>query len=312
MLNQGAKRIGVLVASLLLGVVVASPGWAAESTHGKRLSDAMGFAQAFEDGMALCREQMKKYDIDQAYAANPDVLGGIKPDEPEWTAAAELYSDMLEAGCDYDQAVAEEAFARALQEELSREDIDGLVAFYGSELGARFRAGSLIASMASNRATAAQIDNGEIHGVFNEKLQALLDSRPKNVESGRPVGSVQALPSADAAVALSDRILQQIVAGRITEGFGLVLPHAVVTREQMDAFIAQVAKEQESWNERFGKSIGYELLRNDTVGDSMIRTLFLQRFDQHAIVWLFVWYRGSQGWVLNRFSFVEDSASLFR
>jgi hypothetical protein len=54
MLNQGAKRIGVLVACLLLGVVAASPGWVADSTHGKRLSDAMGFAQAFEDGVALC------------------------------------------------------------------------------------------------------------------------------------------------------------------------------------------------------------------------------------------------------------------
>ncbi|KAF1723097.1 DUF2059 domain-containing protein [Pseudoxanthomonas wuyuanensis] len=312
MFKQGIKRNGMLAACLLTGVAVTPPALATEALQGKRLSDAMGVAQAFQDSIAVCREQMEKYDIEQTYAANPELLGGIRPGEPEWPAAAALYGDMMKAGCDYDQAVSEDAFARTLQEELSGDDIDALVAFYGSDLGARFREASLTANVAANRATTTKVDDAEVYKAFNEKLQALLASRPAPAESSRVVGSVQALPTADAAVALSDRIMQDVAAGRVAEGFELGFPHVVVTREQLDTFVVQVTKQQDSWDDRFGKSIGYELLRNDTVGDSMIRAVFLHRFDQHAIVWWFLWYRGSQGWVLSRFAFVEDSTTLFR
>jgi hypothetical protein len=63
---------------------------------------------------------------------------------------------------------------------------------------------------------------------------------------------------------------------------------------------------------RFGASIGYELLRNDTVGDSLQRTVFIHRFDKHAMAWMFIWYRGKDGWVLNNFSYVDNPAMLFR
>lgn len=62
---------------------------------------------------------------------------------------------------------------------------------------------------------------------------------------------------------------------------------------------------------RSGKSIGYELLRNDTVGDSLAQVIYLQRFEKHAMVWRFILYRGADGWTINSFKYVDDITSAF-
>lgn len=166
--------------------------------------------------------------------------------------------------------------------------------------------------MASYAVAKPRVDANASYADFEKKLQTLLDLRPTPEESTRELDTVQALETADAAVALSDRMMQRVAAGQVPEAFGLGSPHAILTKAKVDEFIAKVTQQQPSWETRFGKSIGYELLRNDTVGDSLLRTVFLQRFDKHAIVWVFVWYRGSPGWILNHFSYAEDSTVLFR
>lgn len=160
--------------------------------------------------------------------------------------------------------------------------------------------------------TEPRLDSEQSTAIFDEKIAALVARRSPPANQERVLGAAQALPSADAAVALSDRVMQRVAAGRTLEGFDLARPHALVTNAQMDEFIQQVTTHQATWDARFGKSTGYELLRNDTVGESLIRTIFLHRFDEHAIVWYFIWYRGTKGWVLNRFVFLEDSTKLFQ
>ncbi|NZA24914.1 hypothetical protein H0E84_00805 [Luteimonas sp. SJ-92] len=81
-------------------------------------------------------------------------------------------------------------------------------------------------------------------------------------------------------------------------GLDAVIEHAEAQRPTMDA--------------RFGESLDYELLRNDSIGGSLIRVVFVHRFEKHAVPWQFVWYRGGDGWLLNSFSFTDDLAQLLR
>ena len=310
MVKQGMTRACTMTACLLAATTAAS-AQAAEPSHGMRVTEALAFDKTFEDGIMICHEKMARYDLDSAIKTNPQLLGGIQRGEPEFAEAEAAYNAMMASYCDYDQAEAKAAFAHALEDSLLPADAEALVAFYATELGQRFVKATQAANIASNRVTEPRVESEQSTAIFGEKIAALVARRAPPAGQERVVGAARALPSADAAVALSDRIMQFIVAGNPAEGFDLALPHALVTKAQMDDFNKQVKTHQDTWGARFGKSTGYELLRNDTMGDSLVRTIFLHRFDEHAIVWYFVWCRGTQGWVLSRFVFVEDSTKLF-
>jgi hypothetical protein len=120
------------------------------------------------------------------------------------------------------------------------------------------------------------------------------------------------LPTPDAAVVLADQVMKQVSSGQLRQAVATAAPHAVVTDEQMETLVSQIEGQAESIKTRFGESLGYELLRNDTVGGFLQRTVFLHRFEKHAMVWMFLWYRGKDGWVLNNISYVDNPSLLFQ
>ena len=82
--------------------------------------------------------------------------------------------------------------------------------------------------------------------------------------------------------------------------------YTVVPAAEYDAMIGQAELRQPMMLARFGKSIGYELIRNDAVGKSLVHVVYLQRFERHATVWRFIFYRTNAGWTLNSFKYVDD------
>lgn len=302
-----------IIAVALFGAanVLACQAHADEPAQGKRLTQAMGFGEVSQGSVDICNENMAGHDVEKSVEATPGLLGGIRPGDADWPEARALYIDMLKAGCDYDRPLAEETFARALETSLSPADIDALVAFYAGELGGKYRAASQVANNDAYRVMKPLIEADVSYAEFEKKLQALLERRPMPAAAARDLGTVAALATPDEAVALSDRMMQGVVAGRVREALALGVPHAVLTEAQIDSVIAQFEQQQEVIATRYGGSVGYELLRNDMVGGSLQRTVFLHRLDRHAMVWLFIWYRGRDGWVLNDLSYVDNPAILF-
>lgn len=302
----------VIAMGLVFACMVVPKASAQELTPGRRLTQAMGYAETAQDSLDVCNEKMEGHDVEKTLEATPGLLGGIKPGDAEWPEARALYIDLLKAGCDYDMAVPEDAFARAMEGALSPTDIDALVTFYASELGGKYRIASLKANNASFRATKPRVETDVSYAEYGKKLQALLARRPKPVEEVRDLKTVQALPTPDAAVALSDQIMKGVSTGRIRQALEIAVPHAVLTQGQIDSLIKQIEEQQPTMATSFGASLGYELLRNDTVGGSLQRTVFLHRFDKHSMVWMFLWYRGRDGWILNNVSYVNNPALLFQ
>lgn len=303
---------GALAMGFAVAIIVIPEANGQQPTPGQRLTQAMGFAETVQQSLEVCKENMAQHDVEKAVEATPGLLGGIKPGDAEWAQARELYIELLEAGCDYNPVPPEEAFVRATEEALSVADIEALVAFYATDLGKKYRAASLKANAASYRALKPTVESQTSYAEYEENLQALLAGRQKPIEKPRDLKTVNALPSADAAVALSDRIMQGVTAGKISEALALVGPHAVLSDEQIDSLVKQIKEQQPTVAARFGASLGYELLRNDTAGGSVQRTVFLQRFERHAMLWVFLWYRGRDGWVLNNVSYVDNLSLLFQ
>ena len=286
---------------------------AQEGERGRLLAQEMQFSKAFQDAITICVEKAEQRKVEDDVAKTPGLLGDIVPGDKDWSEAKELYIDMLKAGCAYDPAPPLQAFEQALGQSLSASEIDALIAFYRSELGRKFVHASLVANNAANRANAPLPEAENSYEDFGAALQALLARRtpPKPPASEKPQ-VVQAVASMDAAMTLSDRMMRSIEAGNTREALTLGKPHTVITAEQIEALIQQVEQQKPGMDERYGKSVGYELIRNDTIHDSLIRAIFLHRFERHAVVWQLLWYRGKDGWVLSNISYTDQLPQLFR
>lgn len=93
------KHSGVVAVCLAMAGLASPNIQADEPVHGKRLTHAMGYTQAFVDAEALCTQEMEQHDVEQNVATTPGLLGGIKPGDTDWAQARALYIDMLKTNC---------------------------------------------------------------------------------------------------------------------------------------------------------------------------------------------------------------------
>lgn len=281
--------------------------------RGMAIAHEFRYGQALHDGEEVCREQAREQDVRELLATSPHLLGGVTPDDTDWSEAEGLYIRMLEAGCSFNRDAIVHAYALALGQALSADDAEAIIAWYRSDLGQRLIDASLQANVAAHQAHGVAPEAETAYEDFSTALGALLARRqPVDAADASDPAVPEALPSMDAAVALGDRFIQAIVAGDARDGIALLLPHTVATKAQFGTLATQLEQHRPVWEERHGASVGHELIRNDTISDTLIRTVFLQRYERYGIVWQLVWYRGQAGWYLVNVRYADEPAQLFR
>ncbi|MBJ7575465.1 hypothetical protein [Luteimonas sp. MC1828] len=100
--------------------------------------------------------------------------------------------------------------------------------------------------------------------------------------------------------------MSKVAGGDLRGGMELARPYTIVPTAEFDAMIGQAELQVPMMTTRFGKSLGSELIRSDSVGESLVQVVQIHRFEKHATVWRFVFYRGGNGWVLNSFKYADD------
>lgn len=276
------------------------------------LAEEMAVSKAYQDSISVCLEKAGQRDVEADVAKTPGLLGGIVPGDIDWPEAKALYARMLKAGCAYDSAQPIDAFTKALGETLSPAEVEALIVFYRSELGRRFVQASLVANNASYRAMVPSAEADGAYEAFASQLEALLARRkPAELPTSDQPRVAQAMASMDEAVAASDRMMKGIVAGQAREAIEVGMSHSTIPAETGAALLQQIEQHKPTI-EDYGASVDYELVRNDTIHGSLIRTVYLHRFERHAMVWQFVWYRGKGGWVLSSLKYSADLPQLFQ
>jgi hypothetical protein len=110
---------------------------------------------------------------------------------------------------------------------------------------------------------------------------------------------------------LTDRIMAKVGDGDIESGIRLIKPFLIIPSAEFDVMLDQLKMQQPLMTQRFGKSIGYEFIREDKVGENLLRIIQIHRFEKHVMRWSFFFYRGKNGWVLNTFKTDDDIRQLF-
>jgi hypothetical protein len=105
----------------------------------------------------------------------------------------------------------------------------------------------------------------------------------------------------------SDAVMREVATGNLKGGFDRISEaYSVVPRVEIDAIVSQAMLQVPVMEARFGKSIGQEFISESRAGDSVLKYVYLHKFEKHAIVWQFVFYRPDKAWLLNSFKYSDS------
>ena len=98
---------------------------------------------------------------------------------------------------------------------------------------------------------------------------------------------------------LTDQAMWMFHSEKFSEGYNIFLPYWPFEKSEMQAMIYETQKQWPTVTNRFGKSIGFEYIKTQRAGKSMIKHLYIQKFTYHAIRWKFTFYKPADKWLVN-------------
>jgi hypothetical protein len=99
--------------------------------------------------------------------------------------------------------------------------------------------------------------------------------------------------------------------GGVDEAFEKLASYWVFGESEFDNFHLQTTKQMDLVEPRFGKAVGYQLVKEEMIGKTIMKCTYLQKFERHALRWTFLFYRPVDRWLLNTFEWDDEVAQLF-
>ena len=121
----------------------------------------------------------------------------------------------------------------------------------------------------------------------------------------------QGLATFDELRKVTDGVMLQVGSGDIEGGFKNFKHLTIIPEAEFEALVAKSKAFLPMMALRFGGSIGHEFLKEEKLGNSLVRLVYINKFEKHAMVWNFYCYKGKNGWVINTFKFDDNWPGLF-
>lgn len=127
-----------------------------------------------------------------------------------------------------------------------------------------------------------------------------------------PFATLAQLPKSETELrALGDRIMAGLVKGGVKAAFAEMKPHVVIPESEFESVMLQSQAQRDQFGARYGKTTGYEFIGQRKVGDSLVRLVYIEKTDKHAMPWTFYFYKGPAGWLMNSFHWNDQLPQLF-
>lgn len=119
------------------------------------------------------------------------------------------------------------------------------------------------------------------------------------------------LDSIDAAKSLAKNVMTLVSEGKSPKGLELFKPYLIIPEAEFDVMLNSLRMQQPMIDQRFGNTIGIELVGEEVVGKSFLKITYAQKFERHVMRWVFFFYKPKTGWVLNTFKTDDKIQLLF-
>lgn len=108
-----------------------------------------------------------------------------------------------------------------------------------------------------------------------------------------------------------DRVMAALIKGGTAAAFAAMKPYTLVSESEFQSLQHSSKSQRDNFGVRYGKTLGYEFISQKKVGESLVRMIYIERTEKHALPWVFFFYKTPSGWVLNTFLWNDQLPQLF-
>ena len=130
--------------------------------------------------------------------------------------------------------------------------------------------------------------------------------------AGTASAQTQTIASESECRVLADRAVAMMAQDKFPEAIKLMSPFTTLPQERLVKLGQQFTGQRQKLLPVLGKRVAVEFIRQEKVGDSMLRYLYLEKFENNALVVWFTFYRPESGWKLIDLGWFDKPQNLFK
>ncbi|NLR74364.1 hypothetical protein [Leeia aquatica] len=111
--------------------------------------------------------------------------------------------------------------------------------------------------------------------------------------------------------AFTDKVMAQVGKGDLSGAFASMKPYAVVPVAELQSLELRTKALRDQVGGRYGKPVGFEFVSLKKAGESVMQYMYIEKTEEHALPWRFIFYKSPNGWVLNTFFWNANIQQLF-
>lgn len=120
------------------------------------------------------------------------------------------------------------------------------------------------------------------------------------------------LPSTKEVHAQAENYMKLIVKGEILTAFNSLKPNWPISEAGVNGLADQTVEQLPLLNDTYGKLIGYEFVRSETLGNFAHIEFFVLKYEYSALRFYFSYYSPGKGWYLNSMMWDENWELLYK
>ena len=105
--------------------------------------------------------------------------------------------------------------------------------------------------------------------------------------------------------------MRNLVANDVRAAYRLAARFWPLAPSKLSSLIEDGVARRRDLRKTLGLSLGYELVASEEAGERVVRISHIERFDNGAVVWRFLFYRADTSWQLVGLQETEDLSVLF-
>lgn len=102
-----------------------------------------------------------------------------------------------------------------------------------------------------------------------------------------------------------------VAAGDVLKALEGLKPYVIIPESEFQVSLEQYKMQRPMMDQRFGKTIGAEVVNFKELGESLMMATFVQKFEKHVMRWRFYFYKPKEKWVLNTYATDDKINEIF-
>jgi hypothetical protein len=109
----------------------------------------------------------------------------------------------------------------------------------------------------------------------------------------------------------SKTVMETVSAKGVEAGLLALKPYIIVADSEFDMMLEDYRIQAPAIERRYGKTIGYEFISEEVVGESLMEIMYLQKYEKHVALWHFCFYKPNDKWLLATYYATESIKEIF-